>query len=186
MSRLLTANTTTPQPLQEHIEDMDNFNEADHPRGGNPGNPGQFSAKTHREAECSLDDHDPLEGLSPNERVNLAADPNTSTEILTRLSEDEDSWVRWGVAENPNTPAEILNRLSKDKDQEVRWGVAENPNTPAEILNRLSKDQGSHVRWGVTKNLHAPIEVLARLSKDEDPNVRFAAQQALEARANAG
>ena len=37
------------------MEDMNNFNEADHPRGGNPGNPGQFSAKTHKEAECGLD-----------------------------------------------------------------------------------------------------------------------------------
>ena len=37
---------------------MNTFNEADHPRGGNPGNPGQFSVKTHKEAECGLDDPD--------------------------------------------------------------------------------------------------------------------------------
>ena len=35
---------------------MNTFNEADHPRGGNPNNPGQFAHKTLREAECSLSD----------------------------------------------------------------------------------------------------------------------------------
>ena len=35
---------------------MNTFREADHPRGGNPNNPGQFAHKTHKEAECSLDD----------------------------------------------------------------------------------------------------------------------------------
>ena len=40
---------------------MNTFNESDHPRGGTPNNPGQFSAKTHKEAECSLEDEDVTE-----------------------------------------------------------------------------------------------------------------------------
>ena len=56
---------------------MNNFSEADHPRGGNPNNPGQFSAKTHKEAECSLGDENiPLAGLNTNERIELAEDSN--------------------------------------------------------------------------------------------------------------
>ena len=46
------------------MKDMSTFREADHPRGGNPGNPGQFSVKTHKEAECSLD-----ESTSPGETL---------------------------------------------------------------------------------------------------------------------
>ena len=164
---------------------MNTFREADHPRGGNPGNPGQFSAKTHKEAECSLDDYDPLEGLNVDERINLAADPNAPAEVLAQLSGDEDSSVRRRVARNLNAPAEILTRLSEDKDPEVRWGIAENPNAPAEILTRLSEDEDPEVRWGIAENPNAPAEILTRLSEDKDPEVRLAAQQALQARANA-
>ena len=39
---------------------MSTFNEADHPRGG-VSNPGQFTNKVHKEAECSLDDEELVE-----------------------------------------------------------------------------------------------------------------------------
>ena len=165
---------------------MSTFREADHPRGGNPGNPGQFSAKTHKEAECSLDDYDPLAGLNVGERRNLAKDPNTPAEILARLSEDGHRWVRRGVAYNSNTPTEVLVRLSGDEDSDVRDWVARNPNAPATALTRLSEDKDRWVRWDVAGNPHAPAETLTRLSGDENPDVRRIARRALQARANAG
>jgi len=63
----------------------------------------------------------------------LALSKSTSKGVLTILSKDEESYVRYGVADNPNTPIEILMILSKDEDYNVRYNVARNPNTPIEI-----------------------------------------------------
>ena len=63
----------------------------------------------------------------------LALNPNTPTETLDSLA-NEDNWiVRSHVAGNPNTPPETLERLANDKDSYVRWHVAENHNTPQYI-----------------------------------------------------
>ena len=70
-----------------------------------------------------------LGSLTDEMKYKLAYNSNTSKEILTILSKDEENYVRWRVAFNPNTPKEALTILSKDKDSGVRWRVAMNPNT---------------------------------------------------------
>ena len=68
---------------------MNTFREADHPRGGKPGNPGQFSVKTHKEAECSLDDADPNQPLYDEEgRLN---EEFAMAKIRSKISES-DPW----------------------------------------------------------------------------------------------
>jgi len=67
----------------------------------------------------------------------VALNPNTSPEILERLANDTDFWVRSSVAGNPNTPPETLERLANDEDYAVRWHVERNPNTPQYILTYL-------------------------------------------------
>ena len=62
---------------------------------------------------------------------------NTLPEILERLANYEDSYVREGVAFNPNTPQKTLARLANDEDWVVRLGVARNPNTPQYIKDYL-------------------------------------------------
>ena len=47
--------------------------------------------------------------------------------------------VRYRVAGNTNTPEDILRKLSEDKDLYVRCGVAENTNDK-NILIKLSED----------------------------------------------
>jgi 3-methyladenine DNA glycosylase AlkC len=52
------------------------------------------------------------------------------TEVLVKLSKNEDRFVRRRVAENPNTPVDTLVTLSTDGSKFVRRGVANNPNAP--------------------------------------------------------
>ena len=67
----------------------------------------------------------------------LALNPNTPTETLESLA-NEDNWiVRSHVANNPNTPPEVLERLANDEDSYVRYHVAINPNTPQYIKDYL-------------------------------------------------
>jgi len=123
------------------------------------------------------DDPDVLAKLAEDEdeyvRWYVARNPNTSPEILAQLASDDDEDVRASVAKNPNTLLEVLTKLAEDKVADVRWAVAENPNTPLEILAKLADDESNTVRYLVAKNPNTPPEVLAKLAKDDDEDVRY-------------
>jgi hypothetical protein len=44
----------------------------------------------------------------------IARNPDTSEQILVKLTEHENKWVRAGVARNPNTPINLLVQLASD------------------------------------------------------------------------
>ena len=62
-----------------------------------------------------------LGSLSIDDRIKLAKNSNTSKEILTILSTDENWIVLWHIAYNPNTPIDVLKKLSKaEYSDEIR------------------------------------------------------------------
>jgi hypothetical protein len=75
-----------------------------------------------------------LIGRDPLLELAIANDTKAPSELLARLAQDEDRYVRWSVAQNPSTPPESLARLAQDKDRHVRWDVAQNPSTLLEDL----------------------------------------------------
>jgi hypothetical protein len=82
-----------------------------------------------------------LNELNLLQKIRLLKNPNTSPEILARLAEDRDWFVRYNVAQDPNTTPEILVHLAEDKCEDVRWNVTNNPNTPQyakEYLNAMN------------------------------------------------
>ena len=79
-----------------------------------------------------------------------------SLETLPKILEEKDPQQRMEVADNPNTPPEILTILARDEYWSVRYGVARNPNTPPEILTILARDENDYVRWGVAQNPNSP------------------------------
>ena len=101
------------------------------------------------------------------ERLAVAKNPNTPSELLIKFAEDK-SWImREVVAANPNTPGDVLSILAKDSEYTVRLEVAENPNTPKEILPILAKDSNASVRYFVKSNVNTPIEVRAMIEEYE-------------------
>lgn len=65
-----------------------------------------------------------VRGDNIEERMALAANPQTPPEFLYYLSDDPDVGVRRTVAENPSTPSKADINLSKDDDISVRCAVA--------------------------------------------------------------
>ena len=61
----------------------------------------------------------------------------SSSETLTNLARDEDSWVRWKVAWSLNTPPEILTLLARDESWSVRYRVERNPNATREVIQTV-------------------------------------------------
>ena len=49
-----------------------------------------------------------------------------SPEVLAKLADTEDTWIRKYVAENPNTSFETLQKLLHDEDIAVSWAAEDN------------------------------------------------------------
>ncbi len=82
-------------------------------------------------------------------------------DLLEKLSQDADSYVRMWVACNPMTPKPILGKLAEDPVVFVRRGVAQNNSTPAHVLERLNDDADHVVRALVFRNRSKPIAFFA-------------------------
>lgn len=69
-----------------------------------------------------------LEELSGSTREQLAKEISNKN-LLDKLAEDTNEYVRAAVARNPKTTLSTLNKLAEDKYCIVRHAVAGNPNT---------------------------------------------------------
>ncbi|MBI5165073.1 MAG: hypothetical protein HY985_14370 [Magnetospirillum sp.] len=74
-------------------------------------------------------------------RGGVAKNPATPPDVLVKLAEDQEKWVRNSVAQNLATPPDILAKLAEDREEEVRNSVAENPATPPDILAKLARNE---------------------------------------------
>jgi 3-methyladenine DNA glycosylase AlkC len=109
-------------------------------------------------------------------RIEAAANPNTSLEMLEALSRDGSIYVRHNVGGNPATSLQILEALSKDQRALVRGAVAGNPNSSLELLDNLSQDisffiqdEVARVRGELAENPSTSPKVLEKLAWTEDP-----------------
>ncbi|MEM0010590.1 MAG: hypothetical protein QXT84_02725, partial [Candidatus Bathyarchaeia archaeon] len=110
--------------------------------------------------------------LDKEDRVRMARDPHTPSEVMNVLAEDEDEEVRLEVARNPNAPSNVLRKLARDESRKVRWAVAENLNTPPEALEELAMDE--EILWSVARNPNTPIKLLMGLRGRHDVNISLA------------
>lgn len=133
---------------------------------------------------------------NPEDRQDIALDPNTPVEILEDLSNDRNTSVLLCLLCNPSLPdylkdkllsnsqwsgfleqvasclsisPEILTRLSDSEHNTVRCRVAWNPNTPVETLIKLSQDDDWTVRSYVAGNKNTPIDIIVGFA--DAPNI---------------
>lgn len=111
--------------------------------------------------------------LNDNVRMEVAANPNISKDILITLAEDNSNEVRAETAANAKTPVDVLTVLASDSDKHVRWRVAQNPNTPVDVLTVLATNLDEYVRWRVAYNENTPSETLIVLASDVKDEVRW-------------
>ena len=80
-----------------------------------------------------------------NSRRKLAANPNTSRDLLSALACCAGAHVRWRVARNRSAPPEAFAVLAEDTDRDVRLQVALNKSTSEDVLHTLTKDTDQEV-----------------------------------------
>jgi len=99
--------------------------------------------------------------LSTDKRIARAGDLHSSPAMLTALSCDADTMVRWTLAQNPACPRAALRRLAGDHDWRVREEVAKHRQCPSVLLHRLLRDQDLRVAAVAARNPNLPRATLA-------------------------
>jgi len=121
--------------------------------------------------------------LTNEELLEVAENPETSTEILNKLAKSKYDRVREAVVKSLNAPLEILNKLVKDCSSYIREEVARNKNTSKADLVRLSTDSCVITRCEIAKNENTPKETLIQmLEVEKDKTVIEELKRALELR----
>jgi hypothetical protein len=77
------------------------------------------------------------QNLDPNTKIEMAENPNTSSEDLIDLSSDSDVSIRKLVASNENIPLIALINLAKDSNRDILKALVDNPRTPEKLANNL-------------------------------------------------
>ena len=71
---------------------------------------------------------------------------DVSEQYTDQLISDSNQYVRVEVAKNPNTSPELLTKLANDRSNKVKIAVAGNPNTPPEVLCKITENTVSAIR----------------------------------------
>ena len=121
---------------------------------------------------------DVLASLAENDNIsvreNVASNSGTPANVLAGLAADGEASVRRNVAINRNTSVASLTTLATDHEVRVRDAVAFHPATPADILSGLATDVSSLVRERIAGRADTPQDTLEALSVDSSVEVRGA------------
>lgn len=93
-------------------------------------------------------DYEPLELVAMN--------PHTPQVILDMLSEDDNTFVRAGLARNPKAPEALLLRLADDEYDYVRTELASSPFITVNVMEKLSNDESLQVIEALHQNPATP------------------------------
>ncbi|MNY34997.1 Leucine rich repeat variant [compost metagenome] len=105
-------------------------------------------------------------------RICVAEHPATPPEILSKMIEDSDQWVRQSVARHPRTTSEALEILAfTDQTKIMHELIAQHRNTLPETLERLVWYVGNGGHYGYSSVLYhvaihpmAPVKLIEKLS----------------------
>jgi hypothetical protein len=92
--------------------------------------------------------------------------PNFPRRSLLRHAADPDPRMRQLALEDPQSTAELVARLSRDPDEDIRHRAATDPRLPAACVLRLLDDPHQRIRHAAATHPHLPARVLVRLLRD--------------------
>jgi DNA-binding NarL/FixJ family response regulator len=119
--------------------------------------------------------------------ADVARNAKTPTELLLKLANHKDAWVRLGVADNPNTPIATRQKILdgfltlKSRDDNGDEFIARCIFATSESLDDISKryssletESRSRVLSFVATNPNTSSQVLTKLARDRFSEIRIA------------
>lgn len=82
-----------------------------------------------------------VESPCPDEGVlsEIAAHPNTPSDVLVELAESKWRGTHLALALNTRLPDRVIRRLARTRRMDVLEHIASNPSTPTDVLKRLAR-----------------------------------------------
>ncbi|MCT9075435.1 PE-PGRS family protein [Streptomyces fulvoviolaceus] len=102
---------------------------------------------------------------SPRMRRLALDDPESTPDLVERLSRDPSEEVRYRAATDPRLSAAAAARLLEDPHEHIRQAAALHPHLPARLLTWLLRDGGAET---AARNPALPVEVIRRLVPGAD------------------
>ena len=144
----LAANPNTPVDILEQLSDG---LKVDHrirrEVAANPSTPVDILQKLVRGSG-----YDVCRAVAENPNVSEELLRKIASLVPCEYDKDMYSMMLCAVAENLKTPVDILKKLSQNPDHYVRAMVAANPNTPDEVIEDLLQDEDYYVQSYLGKN----------------------------------
>ncbi|MFE0105269.1 HEAT repeat domain-containing protein [Streptomyces sp. NPDC059009] len=94
--------------------------------------------------------------------------PNFPRHDLLRHADDPDPRMRRLALEDPQSTPELVERLSRDGDADVRHRAARDPRLTLTSAVRLLDDPKDRVRWAAAQHPHLPAHVVVQLLRDTE------------------
>lgn len=118
----------------------------------------------------------------PSKRQIAASHAACPYNIIQKLSDDPNSYVRALVAKNPNVTVDILEKLSKDKEERVVAAVAENKKSTKDILENIFNNYGKnkYILMCLARNIFIPEEIIFKIIKSYAINNRYVASEIIK------
>ncbi|GAA1355111.1 PE-PGRS family protein [Streptomyces beijiangensis] len=94
--------------------------------------------------------------------------PNFPRTNLLGYADDPSPRIRRLALDDPESTPDLVDRLSRDPEQEVRYRAARDPRLSTASAVRLLDDSDSSIRWAAAQHLRLPARTLVRLLRDTD------------------
>ncbi len=105
-------------------------------------------------------------------RLAVARHRSTPSELLTKLSMNNNLAIQIAVAGHPNLSESTAGKLLRKHLRELRRALAGNPKAPLFVMEKLSKDF-KDVRIRLARNPGLPFKIMKRMAYQKEPEVRI-------------
>lgn len=102
--------------------------------------------------------------------------PNFPRHGLLRYADDPSPRMRQLALDDPQSTSELVERLSRDPDEEVRYRAATDPRLSAAGAARLLEDPHEHIRHAAALHPRLPVRLLVMLLRTGTGNAETAAR----------
>lgn len=106
--------------------------------------------------------------------MGVASNPNTPTEVFTKILNLDNGAYRKFISCNPSTPIDILQVLCRSSDNEVKNNIISHPSCNIELLTLLADDEDKSIRCIIAASKNLTAELFVKFSIDESDEVRLA------------
>ena len=110
-------------------------------------------------------------------RRKIALRTDLPEDMIRKLADDEDEYVRSNISNARNLPEDIVRKFANDNIPTVRISIANNSNLSEDLIRKLAEDTDGRVRKVIAKHPSLPEDLIRKLAEDREEWVKIEISQ---------